>query len=178
MRPLFPQRKFSRRDILKALSGRLRQDGTAASPTGFDPSSKAIDQLIQHGRVHEAIPKLRDLLAKSPDHVQAQRKLGYCLLQTGDEAEAQTIFTDLLQAHPSDPFALLHQGLALSKQGHLEQAVHLWRQYFNTDQPIIQRAGNLQIALFDSGGPSTPQEAAASIAEAIARQMQQEYSAD
>ncbi len=172
MTSFFPKRTFSRRDIFRALTGRLHQDATPAFPIGFDPLSKAIDHLVDTGDYQKALAKLRSLVNKSPDHIQARRKVGYCLLQTGQYAEAEQTFTDILVHHPQDPFALLHHGLSLVKQGRLSEAIVVWRRYFNTDQPIIQRAVNLQIALFETGGPSESEDVAKHIQEAVVEQQQ------
>jgi len=168
----FPKRAFSRRDIFRALTGRLRQDATPAFPTGIDPLSKAIDHLINQGRYSEASTRLQSLLAKSPDHVQARRKLGYCLFQIGKVSEAEQTFAHILTQTPHDSFALLHQGLTLAKQDRIAEAVAVWRRYFNTDQPVIQRAVNLQIALFETGGPSDSEDMVNHIQKAIAEQQQ------
>ena len=158
------------------MAGRLRQDATPGSPTGMDPLGKSIDSLIAQDRFAEALTKLRQLLDKSPDHVQARRKLGYCLMQTGQTTEAEHELGTLLAHHPHDPFALLHQGLNLVIQRRLPEAISMWRKYFNTDQPVIQRAVNLQIALFETGGPSDPEEVAAHIQQAIAEQQGMDHS--
>lgn len=171
MNSFFPKRTFSRRDIFRALTGRLRQDATPAFPTGLDPLSKGIDHLVDTGHYQEALAKLHSLLNKSPDHIQARRKAGYCLLQLGRYVEAEQTFTDILVHHPQDPFTLLHQGLSLVRQDRLSEAIVVWRRYFNTDQPIIQRAVNLQIALFETGGPSESEEVARHIQEAVAEQQ-------
>ena len=170
----FPKRTFSRRDIFKALTGSLRQDATPAAPTGVDPLARAADRLIEQKEYAQALPKLRALLRKSPDHVQALRKLGYCLVRTGDTAAAEETFARILKQHPRDPFALLHQGLNLAYQNRLPEAIGLWRQYFNTDQPIIQRAVNLQIALYETGGPNDPLETAEQIQKAMYEQERQD----
>jgi len=172
MTPFFPKRTFSRRDIFRALTGRLRQDATPAFPTGLDPLSKAIDHLVATGHYQEALAKLHTLVNKSPDHIQARRKVGYCLFQIGRYAEAEQTFAGILAHHPQDSFTLLHQGLSLVKQDRLSEAIVAWRKYFNTDQPIIQRAVNLQIALFETGGPSESEEVAKHIQEAVAEQQQ------
>ncbi|MFO7876105.1 MAG: tetratricopeptide repeat protein [Desulfovermiculus sp.] len=171
MSHFFPKRTFSRRDMLMALTGRLRQDATPRAPTGRDPKSKAIDRLIDQNQLEEAIAGLHALLKKSPDHVQAERKLGYCLLQAGRLSEAGRVFEAILARHPHDVFALLHLGLALTRQDRLAEAISVWRRYMNTDQPVIQRALNLQIALYETGGPSSPEQVAENIQQAIAEQQ-------
>ena len=158
-----------------ALTGRLRQDVTPAAPTGLDPKAKSIDRLIAEGRYAEAATNLRHMLDKSPDHVQARRKLGYCLMQTGQTAAAEQELTAILSHYPHDPFALLHHGLNLVRQSRIAEAISVWREYFNTDQPVIQRAVNLQIALFETGGPSDPEEMADHIQQAIAEQQSMDH---
>lgn len=171
MSHFFPRRTFSRRDMLRALTGRLRQDATPQAPTGRDPQSRAIDRLIDQNQLEDAITGLQTLLEKSPDHLQAQRKLGYCLLQAGRLSEAGRMFETILARHPHDVFTLLHFGLVLTRQDRLPEAISVWRRYMNTDQPVIQRALNLQIALYETGGPSSPEQVAENIQQAIAEQQ-------
>ncbi len=154
-----------------ALAGRMRQDATPASLTGRDPLARTIDRLIAREDFEHAADKLRELLNQSPDHVQARRKLGYCLLRTGRHQEAEEAFARILNKHPRDPFALLYQGVTMAQCDRLSEAVAVWRRYFNTDQPVIQRAVNLQVALFDSGGPKDGREAAEHILQAVTDQQ-------
>jgi Flp pilus assembly protein TadD len=149
----------------------MRQDATPASITGRDPLARTIDRLIAREDFGHAADKIRELLNQSPDHVQARRKLGYCLLRAGRNEEAEEAFATVLTSHPGDPFALLYQGVILARCDRLSEAVALWRRYFNTDQPVIQRAVNLQVALFDSGGPKDGREAAEHILQAVADQQ-------
>ncbi len=167
----FSKRSFSRRDILKVFAGRMKQDATPALQTGIDPLSRSIDHLIDIRDYEQATKKLESLLQKSPDHIQAQRKLGFCLTRIGRLAEAEKIFSGILRHLPHDPFALLHQGVNFARQNRLDQAIEVWRLYFNTDQPSIQRAVNLQIALYETKAPADPQEAADQIMKAIADQQ-------
>jgi Flp pilus assembly protein TadD len=175
MSSVFPRRIFSRRDILKVFAGHMKQDATPASQTGIDPLSRSIDQHIEIGDYDQAVEKLKALLQKSPDHIQAHRKLGFCLLQIGHTVEAEKVFAGILRHLPHDSFALLHQGLNLAQQNRLTEAIDLWRQYLNTDQPIIQRAVNLQIALHETGAPADPQEVADQILTAIATQQTMDH---
>jgi len=69
---------------------------------------------------------------------------------------------------------LLYLGLAHALREEPGRAVEVWRGYFNVDRPLIQRAVNLQIALYDSGVATSAREMAESVLEAIREQERNE----
>ncbi len=150
--------------------GKFRNRDNLFSRTGFDLLSREIDTLLQNQDYQEAKQKLDSLLKKSPEHLQAKQKLGYCHLKLGRTDQAITIFKEILDSKPRDNFALLYMGLALCHEKRLEEAISYWREYFNIDQPIIQRALNVHIAFYESGSSDSPSNIIQDIEAAIQKQ--------
>ena len=169
MRSPYKPKKYSRRDFIFSLVNRYRSDAFWGESTGFDPGTREVDQLIKEGSFAKGAELLEDIVQQRPDHIQARQKLAYCYLQTERPQQAVNEFKKILQRGREDNFTFLYLGLALAKQGRLQEAVEAWKSYFNVDRPLIQRAINLQIALFDSGA-STPEDMVQSIEEAIEEQ--------
>jgi tetratricopeptide (TPR) repeat protein len=131
--------------------------------------------MIQQKDYPQAITALKQLVQKSPDHLQAQQKLGYCLLRQEELEAAIHLFKDILQNLESDNFSLLYLGLALAKQGKTQEALATWKRYFNIDQPYIQRAINLQIALSETDDQGSNDDVVACLEEAIAAQEKADW---
>ena len=167
-------KSFTRRDILFGLKNRFKQTESPLRTTEIDGSAREVNALIREERFSEATALLRQTLKKSPDHLQAGQKLGYCLMKLGELERAAAVLGQVLLIRPRDNFSNLYLGLIRAKEEDLESALAHWKNYFNVDQPIIQRALNLQLALHESGGPTSPSEAAEHIEQAI----QEQHSSD
>jgi tetratricopeptide (TPR) repeat protein len=170
MRPPYKPKTYSRRDFLFGLINRYRSDAFWGESTGFDPGTREADGYLKAGELDKAAELLEEMLQKSPDHVQARQKLAYCYLQADKPERAASEFRKVLQRGREDNFTFLYLGLAQAKLGRLSEAVETWKGYFNVDRPLIQRALNLQIALFDSDA-ATPQDMVQSIEQAIEEQQ-------
>ncbi len=166
---------FTRRDLIFGIVNRFQKRDTPKDRTGFGPEAREIDQLIQKGDYTKAISLLRHLLQKSPDHVQARQKLGYCLLQKMDLEQSIQVFEEILGVRENDNFSFLYLGLALAKQGKKDEAIETWKKYFNVDQPYIQRAINVQIALYETDGPGSVEDMVESVEQAIADQEKEDW---
>ena len=167
-------KSFTRRDILFGLKNRFKQTESPLRTTEIDGSAREVNALIREERFSEAAALLRQTLKKSPDHLQAGQKLGYCLMKLGELERAAAVLEQVLKIRPRDNFSNLYLGLIRAREENLESALAHWKNYFNVDQPIIQRALNLQLALHGSGGPTSPSEAADHIEQAI----QEQHSSD
>ncbi|MGM0424170.1 MAG: tetratricopeptide repeat protein, partial [Thermodesulfobacteriota bacterium] len=141
------EKGYSRRDLLLGLFSRWRGKHVPGGKTGFGPREREIDALLQQGDYAQAASLLQELLRIAPGHIQARQKLGYCLLQNQDPGAAAKELLAALQEKPGDNFCLLYLGLALAWQDDLEQALQHWEQYFDPEQPLIQREINLLLAL-------------------------------
>ena len=165
------RQKYSRRDFLFGMLNRFRRDEAWVESTGFDPSSREADPFIREGEYDQAVDILRSHLAKSPDNLQARQKLAYCYLRQEELEASIREFRTILRDRQQDNFTNLYLGLALAKQGRMEQAIVCWREYFNINHPIIQRAVNLQISLHEVGSAEI-KDMVDSIEEAIAEQSE------
>jgi tetratricopeptide (TPR) repeat protein len=171
MSSIVRRQKYSRRDFLFGMLNRFRKESSWAEDTGFDPSTRDADPLIRDGSYAEAVEILSQKLAKSPDNLQARQKLAFCYLRQGELEASIREFRTILRERRQDNFTNLHLGLAFAKQGRTEQAIACWREYFNINHPIIQRAVNLQISLHEVGS-ADPEDMVDSIEEAIRDQSE------
>ncbi|MCF8086109.1 MAG: tetratricopeptide repeat protein [Desulfohalobiaceae bacterium] len=145
------RQKYSRRDFLFGMLNRFRKEDYWGESTGFDPSSREADTHIRDGDFTRAAEILSRHLDKSQDNLQARQKLAYCYLRLEDLEASVREFRTILRERQQDNFTNLYLGLALAKQGRVDQAIACWREYFNINHPIIQRAVNLQISLHEVG---------------------------
>ncbi|MCF8105443.1 MAG: tetratricopeptide repeat protein [Desulfohalobiaceae bacterium] len=166
----FKKKKYSRRDILFGFKNKFKKQDSAGTSTGIGFQAKEIDELMASGRFEQAGQELQKVLEKSPDHQQARKNLGYCLLKTSRLDEAAAQFRSVLRSRADDNFCLLHLGLILVKQGRTAEAISWWREYFNPDQPVINRVLNLQISLYDMGTLGSGEEIEKSVEAAIKEQ--------
>jgi len=165
------RQKYSRRDFIFGMLNRFRSDDAWGEDPGFDPSSRDADPLIREGSYDEAVEILQKQLDKSPDNLQARQKLAYCYLRQGELEACIREFRIVLRERRQDNFTNLHLGLAFAKQGRADQAIACWRDYFNINHPIIQRAVNLQISLHEVGS-ADPRDMDNSVEEAIREQSE------
>jgi len=161
---------MSRRDVLFSLFGRWRRSDAPSRGVGFDVQSREIETKLAEEDFQAAAELLEELLAKSPDHIQAMQKLAYCRYKLGLPEEGLELLNTVQSLKPTDNFTALYLGLILCRLERLDEAMNAWRDYFNIDQPVIQRAINLQLTLFEMDGPSAAQEVAQAVEEAISEQ--------
>ena len=162
--------RFSRRDFITGLFGKKWSRDNLEEKTGFDNLARQADMHLDMEEYSEAIENLKKLTAKSPDHVQAKRKLGYCYLQTGELDKAISEFKSILDLREKDNFTLLYLGLCLCKKEQIHEAFYYWKKYFNVDQPHIQRRLNLYIGYYDNKMELTATELIREIEQAISEQ--------
>jgi tetratricopeptide (TPR) repeat protein len=165
------RQKYSRRDFLFGMLNRFRREDSWGEDTGFDPSSREADTLIREEDYTRAKEVLSRHLAKSPDNLQARQKLAYCHLRLEELESSVREFRAVLRERRQDNFTNLYLGLALAKQGRADQAVTCWREYFNINHPIIQRAVNLQLSLHEVGS-ADPRDMVDSLEKAIQEQAE------
>lgn len=79
--------------------------------------------LVGLERFEEAVPALAAIVRDDSTHVAANKLLGRCLYETGRPAEAADCFRRRLATHPDDVDCVFRLGLALFRQGRLEDAL-------------------------------------------------------
>jgi tetratricopeptide (TPR) repeat protein len=155
---------LSRRDFLFGGLRRLRGDdrpeapALAAATQGVAPDAakQAKDAFVRgnlayaSARYEAAIPEYRECVRLFPAHLEARKRLGYCLYRTGQFVQARIEFERVLREAKADNFSSLYLGLTFASMGRADKAAAAWRQYRNTDEVRIMRELNLQIALLES----------------------------
>lgn len=164
--------RFSRRDLFKGFMRHVRGRWEEDQGSGLDPEAVRCDGLLKEKKYQEAARCFEACLENEPEHVEALQKLGYCLMKQGDTGRARQIWARLLGFKPGDQFALLYTGLSLAMEGQAQEAVQVWKKYFNISQPHIQREINLILALYERGEELDARDMVSSMEEAIARQKQ------
>jgi len=115
--------------MLRAL-GYIGDDTQRAAAGGMDPKDGlAIHQLLedsrQHLRQHQpaaAETKVRELLARIPEHPAALSTLGLSLVEQGRRAEAREAYQRSLAAAPDQPRVMLALAQIASRDGELAEA--------------------------------------------------------
>lgn len=159
---------LSRRDFLFGGLRKLRGEDDAPKKQDFAALAAATQGVTKDeaqeakaafGRGNEAyavadytaaIPEYRQCVKLFPAHLEARKRLGYCLYRTGQFIQARVEFDRVLRETKKDNYSALYLGLTYAQMGKVEKAVAAWRQYYNTDEVRIMRELNLQIALLES----------------------------
>lgn len=142
---------FTRREFLTGLLNHFQKKDILDQKTGLDNLSRQADQYLLDSNYPRATEYLKEILSRSPEHIQAQRKLGYCYLQIGDPDSAIQEFKSVLDRLQKDNFSLLYLGLSLCKKNQLDAAFYYWKQHFDVNRTQIQRILNLYIAHYEKG---------------------------
>jgi predicted O-linked N-acetylglucosamine transferase (SPINDLY family) len=119
-------------------------------------ASLSIDQAIalgqkhhREGRLPEAEVIYRQILDRSPDHVDALVSLGALRLQAGTRPEAVALFSRVIASRPNDPWTYLTVGQVLHVHGALDDAAHLYRhalELFPASDEFCYRLGHVERA--------------------------------
>ena len=91
--------------------------GLKFKPDSLNPLYRLAWCLSDLGQYQVALAPLQKVLALQPDHVNAQRELGYAYYQLKNHDEAVTIFKRMLQQNDKDALTLYYLGLTYVAQG-------------------------------------------------------------
>jgi tetratricopeptide (TPR) repeat protein len=94
----------------------------AKNPSSWMAHHNLGNELIEQGRLDEAVEQFRAALREKPDHYKAHASLGSALSQQGKFAEAEREYAEALRLHPNYANAYYDLGLLQQKQGDLEAA--------------------------------------------------------
>jgi tetratricopeptide (TPR) repeat protein len=150
--PIDPKRRFSRRNLLRRLTGQ-GEDRPGASGLGFDQRERQAGKLLGQKRFEEALALYERMLEREPAHREALRYRGWCLRKLGRLSDARASWHELLQHYPDDHGAHLYTGLAYAEEGRVSEALAAWREYRDYRKVMILRQINL--ALFEQAEGET-----------------------
>lgn len=139
-------RRFSRRNLLRRLTGRT-EDRPGASGLGFDADERQADRLVREGRYAEALVRYQRVVEREPRHREALRYAGWCLWKLQRHGEARSRWRTLLGVYPHDQTARLYIGLSYASQQRMDEAVAEWCEYRDYGKVHVMRQVNL--VLFD-----------------------------
>jgi Flp pilus assembly protein TadD len=94
--------------------------------------------LLRNGALPEALALARQLVAASPENVEARQLLAICLARTGSVVEAEREFTHALQLAPAHPHVLSNLATLLRSAGRVHEAIPLWRRATAADPRHLQ----------------------------------------
>jgi Flp pilus assembly protein TadD len=108
-------------------------------------------ELHQAGKVAEAEPLYRQVIAARPDDHAALALLGVLLMQTGRAQTAVDFLTKAASLCPANPEYHLNRGAALDFAGRLDEAVAAYREALSRKSDYAQVLSNLGNALRRQG---------------------------
>ncbi len=178
---------LSRRDFLFGGLRKLRGEDKDAEPAkndfalhaategvGKDEAQQAKEAFLRGNKQYAvsdyeaAVPEYRECVRLFPAHLEARKRLGYCLYRLGQNVQAKVEFERVLREAKKDNYCALYLGLAQARLGKADKAVAAWKQYFNPDEVRIMRELNLQMALLQSPEKPDLEDVVEQVEEAIA----------
>jgi Tfp pilus assembly protein PilF len=155
-------------EILSALGAALRRSGEAqeasevfrrsreASAAAARHSEATLEtnkaiELLQKGRVPEAIEALRTALAAQPDFAEANHYMGIARSAEKNWMEANRAFSAAVQARPGNPEIHFNFGVALEKQGDWMGAAREFENVVSLRPGQAQAACQMASALLRAG---------------------------
>jgi tetratricopeptide (TPR) repeat protein len=161
--------RLTRRDFLFGFRNRFSKADGAEPSSLTNQRAKEADKLLKEGNFERAEKVFKELLKDRSDNLVARQKLAYCLYKTGKIVEAKKEFLTLKKMGIKSNFMCLYLGLCFAHEGKLKEAIETFKEFFDVTKPVLQRAINLQIALFDSN-MANKEDMIKSIEEAILEQ--------
>jgi len=109
------------------------------------------EELINEGRLAEAIAELRKALAAEPTSVRINLRMAFCLAQTGQQEEALAHVLRAIETGPRDCGARSNLGYLLVMLGKTDQAIEQFRKSVELDPNFAIGYHNLGRALAKKG---------------------------
>ncbi len=143
--------RISRRDFLFGFRKRFVQSYSMEENTsGVGEIAREGDDALREGDYSTAISSFEKLLKRQKDNLIARQKLAYCYYKIGEIEKAKKEFLSLLERGIESNFLYLYLGLCFAHEDRLDKAIEVVKNFFDITKPIVQRAINLQIALYQS----------------------------
>ncbi len=172
---------------LLALWGDRRPALPASEAGGVGHGSAGVKQLVdratrlgQAGRFGEAVPLLREALARRPDDVTARFYLGFSLLSLGRAQAALDVFLHVTESDPAHDRAQLYAGMLIARAGDDSRALEYFERSVTARPGVevhlrmaraLQRLSRDQDALehYDRAVEIAPANRIALVGQAVAR---------
>jgi len=164
--------RLSRREFLFGFKHRFSLEPTQYTSIVHGPAKKA-DDFLNQGKYLDAKEIYLEMLKKNPDNLVVRQKLAYCYYKLGDIQKALKEFLELRKRGVKNNFSSLYLGLCFAYMDDMENAINSLKKFFDITKPIVQRAINLQIALYDSN-MAKKEDLINSIEQAIKEQSKME----
>lgn len=161
----------SRRDFLFGGMRRLREKIDTHQESDFDPLAAATkdisadsaqqakeafvrgNEAYARADFEAAAPAFRQCVKLFPAHLEARKRLGYCLYRLDQFIQAKVAFEHVLRAAKEDNFCSLYLGLTFARMGKGDKAAKAWKGYYNIDEVRIMRELHVQMAMLESPEP-------------------------
>jgi len=121
---------------------------------GLPSMQQTFELALQHhqaGRLTEAEPLYRQILAQQPGHAGALQYLGVIARQQGRHDLAVDLICRAIALQPNSPGAYISLGNVLKDRGQLDQAIAAFGQAIALQPDLAEAHGNLGIALQAKG---------------------------
>ncbi len=142
--------RISRRDFLLGFRKRFTSYSVEENTSGVGDLAREGDEALRQGDYKAAISAFERLLQVQKENLVARQKLGYCYYRNGEIEKAKKEFLLLMERGVESNFLYLYLGLCFAHEGKLDKAIEVLKGFFDVTKPIVQRAINLQIALYQS----------------------------
>jgi protein O-mannosyl-transferase len=120
----------------------------ACTSNNYNAHNNLGNDLLQKGRVDEAMVHFQKALQMYPDFAAARYNLGLALFKKDNVDEAIDQFQTVLKIHPDYADAHNNLGNALLQNGHLEEAIIHYQKALQIYPDFAEASYNLGIALF------------------------------
>lgn len=148
---------------------------------GCTAAMKADSRLGQKN-YRDAIELYREYLTQNPSDFRVRSKLGFAYFKAGMLDNAAAEFESGLRMKPDDPFPTVYLGVTYLKQKKLSQAMTIWKNYKDSEKPLVEKEIGRQLALLRAARDkdrafkkaeqiSTPDGSKKSAAQQLAIQM-------
>jgi len=140
------------------------------------------DTRLEQKNYRGAIELYREYLTQNPSDFRVRSKLGFAYFKAGMLDNAAAEFESALRMKPGDPFPTLYLGATRLKQKRLSQAIAIWKNYKDSERPLVEKEIGRQLTLLrvardkdrafkKAGQISTPDSSKESAAQQLTIQM-------
>lgn len=105
------------------------------------------DTRLEQKNYRGAIELYSEDLTQNPGDFRVRSKLGFAYFRAGMLDNAAAEFESALRMKPGDPFPTLYLGVTCLKQKKLSQAMAIWKNYKDSERPLVEKEIRRQLTL-------------------------------